>query len=526
MEAGISAHAARANAADIFRQFGLRSPGFWHSVAVPARSDGTSPGARLREAFDALGGVYGPFARFLLWRADLLNTDYLTALRQLRIAFPPVPRDQVIALLRRELGAASDELTRKMETEPAWNTFFRTAYRTKHQDETIVVQVAREPISDAELDKFEAGVRYLGHPDVRGITEAGVLREFREWLRQSESCAVERAYLDVLGRQKGQTLVDYPSLLAEITTDNVLCWTWIDGDPVSTLIQLGSVEIVTQVATAVLEQFYNLSIIDADLDLDAMAFAGGERLIMRRVGRPLSVPPLQVNVGMKYVSAVLEGDASITVQTMLSMAGQSSGRLEATLLDHLSGIEPELKVNLWYPGSAAAFESNWKALTKLDVERPLFFNCFHRNLIAIGYWNADAVSAGGRTIDALADAQWPVVDRLLRTQFSQFLSPDMARDWTVSTGILMFGAMREANRLAEEVRENNLTMGLEMAGVRGDSRHANRAVRMGILLGILLVILLACLRWGSSLPQPAASFVLAIALIALIGLFWAVSKIG
>jgi len=91
------ANAASASAADIFRQFGLQSTGFWHSVAVPARSDGTSPGARLREAFEALGGVYGPFARFLLWRADLLSTDYLTALRQVRIANPPVPREQVIA---------------------------------------------------------------------------------------------------------------------------------------------------------------------------------------------------------------------------------------------------------------------------------------------------------------------------------------------------------------------------------------------------------------------------------------------
>jgi hypothetical protein len=213
--------------------------------------------------------------------------------------------------------------------------------------------------------------------------------------------------------------------------------------------------------------------------------------------------------------------------------GRSTASLESELLNLMSGIEPELKVKLWYPRSAAAFESNWRALAKLEVTRPrpLFLDCLHRNLIAIGYWTGDAVSAGGMHADTIAEAQWPVVQRLLQTNVSKFSNPAVVREWSMGLGLLTFGAMREANRLAEEFRDNNLTIEVEMGESEPDirqanSRHGNRTLRLSILVGCLLVTLLASLRWGSTLAQPAAGLALAVALGALIGLFWVVAKIG
>jgi hypothetical protein len=515
------------NSAEVFDRFGLRASGFWRSLAIPPRSDGTRPGSKLRDAFEQLGGIYLAFAQFLLWRADLLGVDYLTALQQMRVDIPPVPREQVAALLEAELGKKGERLADGLEAEAAWSTLSRTAYRTKYQGETIVVQVGRVPFSDGEFAEFEAGISFLGHPDIERVTSPRVLREFRQWLRHTDSVARERSYLEVLSRADVNTFTQYPALIPEITTDRVLCWPWVPGDSVRTLIEHGSVGTVMQVATAVLEQLYSLSIVEAELDLDAMVISSDLRLVMRRINRPFSIPPPQVNVGMKYVAAVLEGDAAITVQTLVTLAlGKSSGRLEADLLERLSGIEPELKVHLWYPGSAAAFESNWRALASMNLARPIYLNCLHRNLIAIGYWNADAVFAGGKATDCIPEAQFPVVDRLVRLQLSQFLDPSVVREWASGAGLLMFGAMRQANRLAEEVRENNLTIGSELESTDGDSHQANRDVRLGIFAGILLVILLFSLRWGATLPKPAATLVLGIAPFALIGLFWAIAKIG
>lgn len=474
-------------------------------------------------------------ARFLLWRADLLGVDYLTALRRIRYVWPRVPRNKAAALLRRELGSAADDLARHMEDKPVWSTLSRTAWLSWYAGRQVVVQVAREPIPDSDLAEFEDGIRFLGHPDVSRVTAPRILREFREWLRHAESPALERSYLEALGRSRGETLVDYPTLIPEITTDRVLCWPWVEGESVSELVQRGSVDTVTQVAIAVLEQYCSLSIVDADLEPEAMVIpTDSRRLVIRRINRPLSVPPPSVNLGMKYIAAVLEGDASLTVQTLLSMAvGLSSANLETDLLNLMSGIEPELKVHSWYPGSAAAFESNWRALAKLQVtrSRPLYLDCLHRNLIAIGYWTADAVSAGGRTRDTIAEAQWPVVGRVLRVNASQFLHPAVLKEWSVGLGLVTVGAMREANRLAEEVRENNVTIEVEMPDSDVDSLRAipprsGRTVRRAVLVGFLLMILLVSLRWGSTLHQPAAALVMAAALSALVGLFWVVAKIG
>ncbi len=498
-------------------------------MAIPPQSDGSGPGSRLRESFEQLGGLYLAFADFLLWRADLLGVDYLLALRGIDRIIPPVPHGAVAALLRSELGRQGDEPARRLQPEPLWSTLSRTAYLSRYKARTIVVQVAREPVQESEFAEFEAGIRFLGHPDVSRVTAPAILSEFREWLRQAESCSTERSYLEVLGRNRDQTLVDYPALIPEITTDQVLCWPWVEGEPLRSLIRCGSVEAVTQVAVAVLEQYCSLSMVDGDLTLDAMVIpTGGTRLTIRRFNRPLAVPLAVVNTGMKYVAAVLEGNASRVAQTLVNLSlGKSTASLESSLLELMSAIEPELKVGLEFPKSAAAFESNWRALAKLQIERPLYLNCLHRNLMATGYWTAEAISGGGDAVDTITEAHWPVVGRILKLNAAQLLDPQVATEWSVGIGLLSFGAVREANRLAEEVRDNNLTLEVDVGTAQQSAPRNKRSnLPATALIGCLLAIVLGTLRWGSDLAQPAQGAMVVVAYVALLVMFMAVAKLG
>lgn len=517
------------NAADVFRRFGLGPPGFLGAVAVPPRGHGSALGRRLKDSFEELGGLYLAFAEFLGWRADLLGVDYLTALREIRQTIPPVPRDKVAELLHRELGDTGDELAQRMDGEPVWSTLSRTAYLSYYEGTIVVVQVAREPVAESDLAEFERGIGSLGNADVARAAAPEIIAEFRQWLRQAESCLTERSYLEVLGRNKNRTLVDYPVLIPEITTDNVLCWPWVEGETIGSLVQRGSVEAVTQAAVAVLEQYCSLSIVDAELSGDAMVITPGDgRLAVRRLNRPLAVPSPLVNTGMKYIAAVLEGNTSVTAQTLVNMAlGKSTGSLESALLESLSAIEPELKVGLWFPPSAAAFESNWRALARRNVKRPLYLNSLHRNLIATGYWTAEAVAAGGDAIDTITEAHWPVVGGVLKANASQLLDPLVITEWSVGLGLLSFGAMREANRLAEEVRDNNLTIEVEVGAAQPAAPSpVTRNFLNRVLIACLLGTILAILRWGGSMARPAQGIMVAVAYAALAAMFWAVAKLG
>jgi hypothetical protein len=180
---------------------------------------------------------------------------------------------------------------------------------------------------------------------------------------------------------------------------------------------------------------------------------------------------------------------------------------------------------MWYPTSAAAFESNWRALAKIDLPRPLYLDCLNRNLVATGYWNSDTRRAGAPELDAISEAQKPVVGRLIRTQVATLANVESAREWAIGSSLFMIGTMREMNRLVEEFRENDVTVGVNPVEWRKSEAKQSRLLHR-ILLGVLLVFFLACLQWGGSVGEPWSLVLKILAAAALPAMFWAISRIG
>ena len=93
-------------------------------------------------------------------------------------------------------------------------------------------------------------------------------------------------------------------------------------------------------------------------------------------------------------------------------------------------------------------------------------------------------------------------------------------------GILMFGAAREFTRRAEEIRENNLTLGVEIAPEKSDPRQRARNWTSGVAMVILLVGLLAAIRWGPQLSGGWRAITATFAVAACGSLFWLISRLG
>jgi hypothetical protein len=504
----------------------LRARGAGRGVSVDPAYAGLSGAARFRNALEELGGLYAAFGQFLCWRADLLSTDYLGRLRQLKITVDPIPVSSVAAIVSSELGAHDNAsvLAQGLEARLCWNTLARCAYHARYRGRAIAVQVARDPIPDSAFESLEAGLRLIEEEKLTEAMRPVVLSSFREWMRLSDSPARERSYLAALDSVRDKTLVQYPVLIPEISTEKLLCFEWIEGESLASLLPQGSPLPVGRAAEGVLEQICSIAAIDGDFDPEAMALTPSGRLALRRANRLLAVPLASSHACLKYISAVLASNAPTAAQMLVKLvSSRSILSLESRLLDELSNLEPELKVNLQFPPSAAIFEGNWRALKRTGVQKPLFLDILHRNLIAVGYWNAEASLPQLPAADLIAEAQWPVLGRILRIRLGTLATRETASDWLMGSGLLFFEAMRQINHLAEGLRENDISMGVDLQPDH-DIRKAHGRIRSGILIGMLFVLFVASLRFAVSSHGVWTAALSAVAAAAGFALFWFVSR--
>src|SRR5262249_16783268 len=145
------------------------------------------------------------------------------------------------------------------------------------------------------------------------------LQQFREWLQSGESLFQERSFLEVLSHHQGETLAGYPRPFSNVSTASLLCWPAIEGRSVAQLIEFGNPEGPLLAAIAVLEQFFSLSMIVADFDLDAMVVDANHRVHFRYLGNPIEVLPGVINTGMEYVTSVLAGNAALSAQKLVRL---------------------------------------------------------------------------------------------------------------------------------------------------------------------------------------------------------------
>lgn len=518
--------ASGSSPAAVFNKMGLRLRGPWPFPRGAHQSSGLPAAARFRDALEELGGLFSTFGQYLSFRADLVRTDYLATLRRVKCEIPFLPREEAVRTLVATLGIEGERLAANLEDPPLWSTIARCAWRSTWEGRPVVVQVARPPVSKAEWERFEHGVKNLREPGIAPALHSEVLRQYRLWLGISDSPSRERAYLQTLSAFPMETMVKYPDILPDLCGGDITCWRFVEGEPVDRLLADAKPGVMQRLAEALLEQICLIAVVDADWDLSAIVLTQEGKLALRRANRLVSIPAAMARTTLKYVTAVLAGNSQYANRQLVRMvSGNPSPHMEARLFDELSNLEPELKINLRFPPSVGAFESNWRAMSRIVRERPMYLDAMHRNLLSVGYHDAEAAPRGV-TPDAVMEAHWPVLGRLLRSRMAEFTSGDIISQWVMGSGLLTLESMRQATRMAEGFRDDDLTFSFAPALSEDAARGANRAIRTGAVLAILLMIFLVCLRWGPSTPAPWSGFATLLGVLAAAGLLWVLARIG
>jgi hypothetical protein len=473
------------------------------------------------EELQGAGGLGSAFAAFLRFRADLLEPEFLDALRGVRETAPALDAAQRAAALLAAFGSRSPELLATLDPEPLWSTVSRCAFAGRWKGERVVVQIAREPLTDQVLEAFEKKAMAICAAGAKGAADTSLLHQFRRWIRLADDPARERSYLNAAAGLRAS--VDYPVPIPEISAARVLSWRWTEGTALDRLFKARDAGAVMKFAEMVLEQICVLAMVDADIDTSQIVMSGG-RLTVRRANRLDAIPPPQVRTSLRYVSAVLSANSPVAVRSLLKLAwGRVAVEHEARMLDELSGLAPELKGDRRFAPTANLFETNWRALTKVNGARPLHVDTMHRNLLSVAYRNAEACP----DTDCLTDAQWPVVGRLLRLRLGNMFDRQTISEWFVGSGLLLIESFRQANRLADEFRDNEVAVGVDQSP-RGEEheREANRSTGVWILIGVFFVMFIVSIRWAAVLPTPYSTAGTVVAVIGALGLFWTVSRVG
>jgi ubiquinone biosynthesis protein len=117
------------------------------------RNNTISGPEHLRLALEELGPTFIKLGQILSSRSDLLPADYRDELAKLQDAAPPVPEDQVRAILSEELGRPADEVFATFDYSPLASASIGQAHAATLPDGTEVVVKLRRPGVVEQVDE-------------------------------------------------------------------------------------------------------------------------------------------------------------------------------------------------------------------------------------------------------------------------------------------------------------------------------------------------------------------------------------
>jgi ubiquinone biosynthesis protein len=234
-------HAARyLQIASAFRRHGLGlvvgllglervlSAGRGGSADAAKRASAESP-AHLRAALEELGPTFIKLGQLLSTRSDLLPPSFITELAKLQDAAPPVPVDEIRAVIRTELGADPEAIFAAFENRPMASASIGQAHAATLADGTPVVVKVRRPGAvlqvqvDLEILQNLAARAQRTWEFARDIDAVGIVAEFAETIRAELDYLQEARNAERFARDfEDDDGVVIPRISWEHTTSRVL----------------------------------------------------------------------------------------------------------------------------------------------------------------------------------------------------------------------------------------------------------------------------------------------------------------
>jgi hypothetical protein len=484
----------------VWDKFGLVSSHFLGGRAKDPRYASLPRATRFRIALEEQGGLFALYGRFLAGRADLLPSPHLRQLRKTKPHRDPSGR----SMLDRELEGRVADL-RVLRTAPG-----AEVYAGRYRERPVVVEfycAEADPLAYDAWKRFSREIRVLRDEVESKITRDHVLDQFEEWLRLARDVPRRRSILDNLGSIPAECVTRYPRPIGELQSDRCLVYEGQYADVPA--LQLHSdapgVEKKLQLLVeGLLEQSLLVSLVDAEMWPDSFAVVG-ERTVNYH-SLPLLAPlPAEWHYELlQYMASTVAGQSPRALHMLSRMCSKHDPYAgEQRLMRELSGLQPELKINIVTPESVTALENYWRSLANTSMRAPLFLELFHRQWTVIGQYNGEVAASA----DVIAESLWPVLGRILRLRFSELATTDKAREWAANSGLMLLTAARQVGMILEQVRDNDLAIVMDHQEYESSEAKLNQRTISLIRSTLALVVFLLTVYFTVHAPGAAVKLV-------------------
>lgn len=231
---------------------------------------------KLRRAFEELGPTFVKFGQLLTTRTHLLPQPFIIELAKLQDSVPPIPFDQVLAVLSSEFRRPPMELFLSIEETPIGSASIAQVHRAIRRDgQECVIKVQRPDIEktvrvDLEIMDQIAGLleRHVEGWQVHKPRE--IVAEFGRRIEQEMDFRAEAAHIERFADQfAAETTIYVPKVFPDTSTERVLTMELIDAIKASNIAQLDAAGfdralIATRIADLVMKQIFVHGFFHAD----------------------------------------------------------------------------------------------------------------------------------------------------------------------------------------------------------------------------------------------------------------------
>ena len=334
-------------------------------------------GKRVRMLFQELGPTFQKFGQVLSTQGDLLPDEMIAELQKLQYESPPMSPKELKKILKKNFPKLKDVFS-EFNEKPAGVASIGQVHRGKLVDGTpVAIKIQRPGVSEImkkDLESLEwiATTVLQAKPEWKRFNILGILQLFKRSLLSEldfKSEAQNTLRLRKLASAKG-ILVPLP--FEKLSHQQILVMEWVDGSPLTTLLEKApsplSKKVAHQILDLILHQVFDQGVFHGDPHPGNFILTPDDKLAMIDAGLIGTLTNQHRKALVRSLRAVLQGDATKMSTALISMSSFAGSKKVPALVNQLA---PELEKIFRDLKQTGALEKTlqkvFRAAARLDV---------------------------------------------------------------------------------------------------------------------------------------------------------------